>query len=75
MPFAAYRQYTGGAGSLLDVLTTPWLGKILAAVAVLSVVIMGWKAPARVPRFSGIQHHAGAGPGCDPGDRSQLRAL
>ena len=40
---AAYRQYTGGAGSLLDVLTTAWLGKILAAVAVLSVVIMGWK--------------------------------
>jgi len=40
---AAYRQYTGGAGSLLDVLTTPWLGKILAAVAVLAVVIMGWK--------------------------------
>ncbi len=40
---AAYRQYTGGAGSLLDVLTTAWLGKILAAVAVLAVVIMGWK--------------------------------
>lgn len=40
---AAYRQYTGGAGSLLDVLTTPRLGKILAAVAVLSVMIMGWK--------------------------------
>ena len=40
---AAYRQYTGGAGSLLDVLTTPWLGKILAAVAVLAVVITGWK--------------------------------
>jgi hypothetical protein len=40
---AAYRQYTGGAGSLLDVLTTPWLGKILAAVAVLAVVVMGWK--------------------------------
>ena len=39
---AAYRQYTGGAGSLLDVLTTPWLGKILAALAVLAVVIMGW---------------------------------
>ena len=40
---AAYRQYTGGAGSLLDVLTTPWLGKILSAVAVLAVVVMGWK--------------------------------
>ncbi len=40
---AAYRQYTGGAGSLLDVMTTPVLGKILAAVAVLAVVVMGWK--------------------------------
>ncbi len=40
---AAYRQYTGGAGSLLDVLATPVLGKIIAAVAVLAVVIMGWK--------------------------------
>jgi Glycosyltransferase family 87 len=40
---AAYRQYTGGAGSLLDVLATPVLGKILSAVAVLGVVIMGWK--------------------------------
>ncbi len=39
---AAYQQYTGGAGSLLDVLTTPVLGKILAAVAVISVVIVGW---------------------------------
>ena len=41
---AAYRQYTGGAGSLLDVLATPVLGKLLAAAAVLAVVIMGWKA-------------------------------
>ncbi len=40
---AAYRQYTGGAGSLLDVLATPVLGKILAAVAVLSVMIMAWR--------------------------------
>jgi Glycosyltransferase family 87 len=40
---AAYRQYTGGAGSLLDVLATPGLGKILSAVAVLAVVIAGWK--------------------------------
>jgi hypothetical protein len=40
---AAYRHYTGGAGSLLDVLATPVLGKILAAAAVLSVVIMGWR--------------------------------
>lgn len=40
---ADYRQYTGGAGSLLDVLATPVLGKILAVVAVLGVVVMGWK--------------------------------
>jgi hypothetical protein len=39
----AYQQYTGGAGSLLDVLTTPVLGKVLAAVAVIAVAIMGWR--------------------------------
>ena len=40
---AAYRQYTGGAGSLLDVLATPALGKILAAVAVIAVAVTGWR--------------------------------
>lgn len=39
---SAYRQYTGGAGSLLDVLLTPGLGKILAAIAVVAVAIVGW---------------------------------
>jgi Glycosyltransferase family 87 len=39
---AAYRQYTGGAGSLLDVLATPALGKILAAGAVIAVAATGW---------------------------------
>jgi hypothetical protein len=39
----AYRQYTGGAGSLLDVLATPVFGKILAAAAVIVVVVTGWK--------------------------------
>ncbi len=39
---AAYRQYTGGAGSLLDVLATPTLGKVLAGVAVIVVAITGW---------------------------------
>jgi hypothetical protein len=39
----AYRQYTGGAGSLLDVLATPILGKILAAAAVIAVVVTGWR--------------------------------
>jgi hypothetical protein len=40
---AAYRQYTGGAGSLLDVLATPTLGKILAAAAVVAVAVTGWR--------------------------------
>jgi hypothetical protein len=40
---AAYRQYTGGAGSLLDVLATPALGKIMAAAAVVAVTITGWR--------------------------------
>jgi hypothetical protein len=39
----AYRQYTGGAGSLLDVLATPELGKVLAAVAVAAVAVTGWR--------------------------------
>src|SRR5450755_3587909 len=40
---AAYRQYTGGAGSLLDVLATPALGKILAGAAVIAVTVTGWR--------------------------------
>ena len=40
---AAYRHYTGGAGSLLDVLATPTLGKILAAAAVIATAITGWR--------------------------------
>ena len=40
---AAYRQYTGGAGSLLDVLATPVLGKVLAAAAVIAVAVTGWR--------------------------------
>lgn len=39
---SAYRQYTGGAGSLLDVLATPVLGKLLAAAAVIAVAVTGW---------------------------------
>jgi Glycosyltransferase family 87 len=39
---AAYRQYTGGAGSLLDVLTAPVIGKIIATMLVLAVAITGW---------------------------------
>lgn len=40
---AAYRQYTGGAGSLLDVLATPLPGKIIAGVAVIAVAVTGWR--------------------------------
>jgi hypothetical protein len=50
---AAYRQYTGGAGSLLDVLTTPVLGKIIAALAILAVAFAGW-------RFRRVSHDSDA---------------
>jgi hypothetical protein len=40
---AAYREYTGGAGSLLDVLATPALGKIIAGAAVIAVAVKGWQ--------------------------------
>jgi hypothetical protein len=39
---AAYRQYTGGAGSLLDVLATPTLGRVIAAAAVITVTVVCW---------------------------------
>ncbi len=48
---AAYRQYTGGAGSLLEVLTTPMLGRVLAYIAVLAVAVTGWYVR-RAPRDS-----------------------
>jgi hypothetical protein len=40
---AAYQDYTGGAGSLLDVLMTPTLGKIIAVLAVIAVAAAGWR--------------------------------
>src|ERR1700730_14146268 len=40
---AAYRQYTGGAGSLLDVLATPMLGRVIAAAAVITVTVLCWR--------------------------------
>lgn len=40
---AAYQQYTGGAGSLLDVLATPALGKVIAGAAVIAVASTGWR--------------------------------
>jgi hypothetical protein len=39
----AYRQYTGGAGSLLDVLATPVLGNVIAVAAVIAVSAVGWR--------------------------------
>ncbi len=39
----AYRQYTGGAGSLLDVLATPALGKIIAVAAIMAVTAKAWR--------------------------------
>jgi Glycosyltransferase family 87 len=39
---AAYQQYTGGAGSLLDVLATQALGKVIAGIAIIAVAITGW---------------------------------
>jgi hypothetical protein len=50
---AAYRQYTGGAGSLLDVLITPVLGKIMATMLVVAAAITGW-------RFRRVSHESEA---------------
>jgi len=52
---AAYGQYTGGGGSLLDVLVTPKAGKVLAAGVILLVAWLGWQkraAPAGSVDFS-----------------------
>jgi hypothetical protein len=39
----AYRQYTGGAESVLDVLVTPGWGRMLAAFALLALAVAGWR--------------------------------
>jgi len=39
----AYRQYNGGAGSVLDVLLTPQWGRVLAALAMLALACTCWK--------------------------------
>jgi len=49
----AYRQYTGGTGSLLEVLTTPMLGKASAVAAVIAVAAVGW-------RFRRVTHDSAA---------------
>jgi len=40
---AAYRQYTGGASSLMEVLLFPWLGKVIVALAIVSFAVLGWR--------------------------------
>lgn len=40
---SAYRDYTQGASSLLEVITTPVLGKIMVAAIVAAVAVVGWK--------------------------------
>ena len=40
---AAYRQYTGGAGSMLDVLVMPAMGRILAGLIVAAVAVASWR--------------------------------
>jgi hypothetical protein len=51
----AYRQYNDGAGSVLDVLTTPEWGRVLAGLIVLALAVTGWKvrrAPTDSPVFN-----------------------
>ncbi len=51
---AAYRQYTGGAGSLLDVLVTPGWGIVLTVLLLLALAAVGWRMrrePADTPAF------------------------
>ena len=41
---SAYRQYTAGAGSLLDILVGPLLGKLLAVAISLAVAAVCWRS-------------------------------
>jgi hypothetical protein len=50
----AYGVYTGGARSVLDLLTSPTLGRILTALALLGLAVVCWRlrrAPADGDRF------------------------
>jgi hypothetical protein len=47
----AYRQYTEGAESILDVLATPFWGKMLAALTLLALAVLCWRLR-RVPAGS-----------------------
>lgn len=40
---AAYRQYSDGAASILEVLITPEWGRVLAGLVVLAVAVTAWK--------------------------------
>ena len=40
---AAYRQYNGGADSILEILLTPVWGRVLAALAVLALAFVWWR--------------------------------
>ena len=40
---SAYREYTQGASSLLEVLTTPAIGKIMVAATIVIVAAVGWR--------------------------------
>jgi hypothetical protein len=40
---AAYRQYTGGAGSLLDVLVTPGWGRVISGLILLALAAVCWR--------------------------------
>jgi hypothetical protein len=50
----AYRLYNGGTESVLDVLVTPSWGRVLAALALLALLLVGWRvrrAPSDSPAF------------------------
>lgn len=52
---AAYREYTGGAGSLLEVLITPTPGKLLAILVAIGAAVVCWRsrrAPAETAAFA-----------------------
>jgi hypothetical protein len=40
---AAYRRYTGGAESVLEVIVTPAWGRVLAVLALLALLVAGWR--------------------------------
>ena len=40
---SAYREYTQGASSLLEVLITPAVGKLMVAIIVLAAAVAGWR--------------------------------